>query len=751
MRLLFVIPFSLAPFNTSCHLCFQSALQCTITDTTHIHLVSNRAYISLQGRVYGLLAPLLDGTFSVDEILQKLHPHISAAEVFWTLVRLVHKGYVVSATHSSATTFDTCMDLLGVDASTAQAQADTIRFALTSLGAVAPNEFLDALQLFHLKPASEGTIHLVLTDSYLHPQLDAINQHALQTGVSWLPLCPVGDTIWVGPRIQPGTTSCWACLAHRLRGNYLVNPALFDQPANQHVPDEAEQIRHTPRSPSLAAILIARQLLSGTLHLLKDTVSTLDVFSFAHHHYPVTRQIYCPACGHPRELYAPPPSPPAIQQSPKHFTADGGHRIVTPDETLARSAHLVNPVTGVVLYIEPCHDQDKHVPNYVYQADYILVKPTHTTHTTYPWIPRSYGKGSTTSQAQASALCEAIERYSGLFQAHDVHLRASAAALGDQAVHPNACMNFSQKQYDHRHEWNARHARSLFVPEPFDRHQEIDWTAVWSLTTCAWTYIPTAYCFYMYPSPDGRIFCRADSNGNAAGNSLEEAIVQGFMELVERDSVALWWYNRIQRPAVHLTHFNDPWIAAMQTMYQSLHRSLWVLDLQTDLGIPTFAAVSCRVEETYIEDIILGFGAHMDARIALLRSISEANQSLALRKNQRTPPQFQHITVHDGAFLIPDPSVHPKEPSAYATHTSDDLRDDIVSCVTLAQTHGMETLILDQTRPDVGLHVVKVIVPGMRHYWPRFAPGRLYDVPATLGWVPAPLTEDDMNPIWLPG
>jgi len=41
--------------------------------------------------------------------------------------------------------------------------------------------------------------------------------------------------------------------------------------------------------------------------------------------------------------------------------------------------------------------------------------------------------------------------------------------------------------------------------------------------------------------------------------------------------------------------------------------------------------------------------------------------------------------------------------------------------------------------------VVKVFVPGLRHFWPRFAPGRLYDVPVSMGWLAAPLTEDQLN------
>ena len=38
-------------------------------------------------------------------------------------------------------------------------------------------------------------------------------------------------------------------------------------------------------------------------------------------------------------------------------------------------------------------------------------------------------------------------------------------------------------------------------------------------------------------------------------------------------------------------------------------------------------------------------------------------------------------------------------------------------------------LVLNQTRPDIGLPVVKVIIPGLRHFWSRFGAGRLYDVP----------------------
>jgi ribosomal protein S12 methylthiotransferase accessory factor len=58
---------------------------------------------------------------------------------------------------------------------------------------------------------------------------------------------------------------------------------------------------------------------------------------------------------------------------------------------------------------------------------------------------------------------------------------------------------------------------------------------------------------------------------------------------------------------------------------------------------------------------------------------------------------------------------------------------------TLARA-GLAPWVIDLTRPDVGIPVVKAFVPGLC-FRNRFAPGRLYDVPVTLGWLAAPRPE----------
>jgi oxazoline/thiazoline synthase len=49
-------------------------------------------------------------------------------------------------------------------------------------------------------------------------------------------------------------------------------------------------------------------------------------------------------------------------------------------------------------------------------------------------------------------------------------------------------------------------------------------------------------------------------------------------------------------------------------------------------------------------------------------------------------------------------------------------------------------------KPDVEVNVVRVIVPGLRHFYRRFGPGRLYDVPVKLGLLDRPLPESELTP-----
>jgi ribosomal protein S12 methylthiotransferase accessory factor len=429
-----------------------------------------------------------------------------------------------------------------------------------------------------------------------------------------------------------------------------------------------------------------------------------------------------------------------------------------PEETLARNGHHVSPITGAVPMLEraaPASDGVLHV----YLAGNNSSRPSRSLGELRADLrTMNAGKGTSDVQARASALCEGLERYSGIFRGDEPRRWARLTELGGAAVPLDDCLLFSERQYRERNARNTGGSRFSFIPVPFDPAAQTEWSPVWSLTRQEVRYLPTAFCYYDYPQPCEQACCIACSNGCAAGNTLEEAILQGFLELVERDAVALWWYNRVRRPGVDLDSFGEPYLDRLGAFLQEHGRDFWVLDLTTDLGIPVYASITRRMDGP-AEQLIPGFGAHLDPKVALLRAVTEMNQMLSsplLGLPEKGPekepvdPETAHwlktATTANQPYLLPAEGPR-RTAAAHPQAWTEDVADDVRVCQALVERAGMEMLVLDQTRPEVGLPVAKVIVPGLRHFWPRFAAGRLYDVPVRLGWLDRPLAEDELNPI----
>jgi thiazole/oxazole-forming peptide maturase SagD family component len=357
-------------------------------------------------------------------------------------------------------------------------------------------------------------------------------------------------------------------------------------------------------------------------------------------------------------------------------------------------------------------------------------------------------------------LCEAVERYSGESTGRELRV---TCALKDwkegEAYHPNDIMLYSARQYAEREAWNKRDSRFNRVPEPLDETTSIDWTPLWSLTAQQHKYLPTQLVYYRAQAREGdsTLYAMGCSNGNAAGNNLEEAVLQGFYELVERDAVALWWYNRLRKPGVAVETFREPYLLELAEYYrQHYQRVTWALDLTSDLGIPVFVAVS-KTMEGKEERLLFGLGCHLDARIALQRAFAEMNQMRSMAhtgkdgalsvEDRETLEWLRHATVANQPYFTADPDQPLKRIGDYPIQHGGEFLQDINHCRSIIEARGMEMLVLDQTRADVRMPVVKVVVPGLRHFWARYAPGRLYDVPVKMGWLEKPLREEELNPI----
>ena len=359
----------------------------------------------------------------------------------------------------------------------------------------------------------------------------------------------------------------------------------------------------------------------------------------------------------------------------------------------------------------------------------------------------SFGKGSTAEQGEASALMEAMERYSGIFQGDEIRVmrRFTDFPPGD-AIAPNDVMLFSDAQFAQDRASITEPIEARTLPNPFDRSAKIDWSPVWSLRDQRFRYLPTSFLYFFYRGPAE---INADSNGCAAGNTLAEAIVQGFLELVERDCYAIWWYNRLQRSEVDLDQFDNSYIRQLRAQLAENGRRLWALDITNDLGIPSFVALSHWMDDGQ-ENIEFGSGAHFDPRIAMLRALTELNQFLSIGLmgggdgKKTTLDGTTPFRLQEHAYLMPAGT--PAVPRA-STFGGLDTREQVMACVEAVRRAGLDFLVLDQTRPDIGVPVARVTVPGMRHFYRRFAPGRLYDIPVKLGWRDRPTPESELNPI----
>jgi oxazoline/thiazoline synthase len=718
-------------------------------------LMSDTRHFLLRGRLYELLAPLLDGRATTD-VCEQLRGHASPAEVYYALMQLERKNYLCerdSPLPAGQAAFWSSQQVEPLTAARRLAK----RSVVVAAYGVDRTPFCELLKSLHIQLGDDGPPDVVLTDSALRPELRELNAQALRDGRPWLLVKPVGRQIWVGPLFNPGKTGCWECLAERIHNNFPL--AWYLHARNGHAESIVQDRAVTPATLQVALGLAANAVASWVVHEksleLEGKLQTFDLPTWRAQAHALIRLPYCAACGSAANRGF---EPPVLTGRKKLSTADGGHRVMAAEETLARNLHHVSPITGAVSMLEnaaPTPDGVIHV----YLAGNNSARPSKTLGQLRNDLrAMNSGKGTADVQARASALCEALERYSGVFRGDEPRQRARMAELGDAAIALNDCLLFSKRQFRERDARNADASRFSFIPVPFDPDVETDWSPVWSLTRGEVRYLPTAFCYFDYPQSDEQTYCLACSNGCAAGNTLAEAVLQGFLELVERDAVALWWYNRVRRPAVDADSFRDSYLDRLRAFLKERGREFWVLDLTTDLGIPVFAALTRRTDGLP-EQIMPGFGAHLDPNVALLRAVTEMTQMLSSpllsrpEKGHEKEPMdpdtarwLETATTANQPYLLPLDGPC-RTASSFSQSWNDDVIDDVWACKELVERAGLEMLVLDQTRPEVGLPVAKVIVPGLRHFWARLAPGRLYDVPVRLGWFPKPLTEDELNPL----
>jgi oxazoline/thiazoline synthase len=705
----------------------------------------------LHGELYCALAAAIGkGGKSFRQLVGELKQKFPIDKIQEALKRLVDRRYVVVAgSRTPVGSTAAYWASLGLPLEIAQKNLQQCRVRIQSIDVQGADKLGAAMSELGVRLVQRSPdLTVTLVNDYLERRLDEINRQHLSDRTPWLIAQPSGIFPLVGPVFSPGNGACWACLADRMKRNREVK-ALLDRSEARCI--AVSSLARQPLGQSaiqLSAVEIAKAIATDFRTELRDHIVSLDLLgSTIVKHYVATRP-QCPACGR-KEVRDPgrAPLPLELGAGGKLVMTSGGYRTVSSRATVARFRKHVSPLTGVVSRLERI---EADLPlNTNFHATHNFAAPADSVSQLRLGLSGgSFGKGSTAEQGEASALMEAIERYSGIFQGDEIRATKRFTDFqSGEAILPNKVLLFSEAQFRRQHQAATPDPDDSPMPAPFDRSAKIEWSPVWSLRDKRFKYLPTSLLYFFYRGPAA---FHADSNGCAAGNTVEEAMVQGFLELVERDAYAIWWYNRLQRPALDLGQFDDYYVRDLRNQFAESGRELWVLDVTSDLGVPTFVAMTHWVEDGK-ENIEFGSGAHFDTRIALLRALTELNQFLAIgfmnggKSDRSSLDGTTPFRLRDHPYL--SPSDAPQVQSGFDSKFGRlDSREQVTACVRLAKREGLEFLVLNQTLPDIEVPVVRVIVPGMRHFYRRFAPGRLYDVPVKLGLRDQPLSEDELNP-----
>jgi len=737
----------------------------------HVLLLSEQRSFRLTGKLYVALIPYLDGKRTGEDIMRAFAGRAPEERLRTALGNLLGKSYACHLDAGAPAARQALWVELGLAPALAEANLARHKIAIAAIGddgasAEAARALGDAASQAGLRLAAEedADILIVSVDDYLRRDLEARNLAMRRIGRSWMPFKAGGTVPLLGPLFRPKGQPCWACLA-----NYMLE----NRPGDQLVAEGAAALRPARAynavtlglAANFAALELARALAEEKPAKLEQHVVSLDFATRAYREHLVRLAPGCPVCG---ERYDAERAcrvgekPVELASRPILSQVDGGWRVSPADEVVRRLERYVSPVTGVISGLQDC-SLGEGLP--VFQAR--QTNPVHITPRQNRRLGRpsgAAGKGMSAMQAKASCLAEAMERYLCGYTGREPRRRAIWPEFGAAAPHPGTYLNFSERQYDTREEWNKTNDGFNWVGERFDEGRPIEWTPAWSLRDNQRRWLPTRFCYYGYADAEvadaeaDNVFCVADSNGCASGSTIEEAILQGFLELIERDACALWWYNRVRRPAFDLDALDDPFLRRTRAYCAGLKRGLHVLDITNDLGIPAAIAVANRLDDG--KSIMLGLGAHLDARVAVNRAVAEMNQMLALDEpTDKIDPEARKRAKGDEAASLDWLENHSLETDDYcaADGVADvgryprprvgDLKEAVELCTRAVADRGYDMIALDHSRPEIDFAAARVVVPGLRHFWARFRAGRLYDGPVQLGWLDRAKTEDELNPM----
>jgi ribosomal protein S12 methylthiotransferase accessory factor len=377
------------------------------------------------------------------------------------------------------------------------------------------------------------------------------------------------------------------------------------------------------------------------------------------------------------------------------------------------------------------------------------------------------GHATTYQRSERIGLLEALERYSGLRpRAKQVTVFDSYQNIRDHALNPLDCGVYEPEYY----EQSGPHAA------PFTPERKLYWVWGYSFRLQRPILVPEELVYYLEYHPDVPHFVKECSNGCATGSTLEEAMLFGLLELIERDAFLMTWYARLAPPRIDPASCRKPATIHMLNRIDRLGYDVALFDTRMDIPVPSVTAVARRRDDA-LGQLVLAAGAGFDPEEAIRSAICEIGSYLPdfvnrtqdrldeLRDMARDYTKVTRIDHHAPLYGLPemrhqtDFMYRNSRMESIAIRYADwadmrpqslDLSEDLRYVVNVILDRGLDVIVVDQTAPEaekVGIKVVSTIVPGLlpmefgydrRRYRDLT---RLRTVPRTAGYM-----EHDFDP-----
>jgi ribosomal protein S12 methylthiotransferase accessory factor len=351
------------------------------------------------------------------------------------------------------------------------------------------------------------------------------------------------------------------------------------------------------------------------------------------------------------------------------------------------------------------------------------------------------GLGRTIEEARWRAVAEAAERYCLTYAADRPAACRLTPGASPRMLRPERLLLVGRAQARMAPMWNLRHRDKHALPPPVDVAVPIDWIEADGEGRRPAVLVPAGLVLLGHPDRAVAPWLRANSAGVALGGDVHDALERALAEACERDAAAIWWYNRLRRPAPPIDR--GGWIGDVARWLRAQGRGLEFLDLTHDLGVPVVAAVSRDGDGRHPVLATAAAREPLDAAEAALRemllfllNVGQLRATVARRGWSALDEDAARLLAwhlvaggdHD-RFLTPAPAG-----TVPAAPRRDDDAGIGAGIAARLDARAIDWWLCDVSRAEIPVKVVRAIVPDLRPTLARFAPGRLFDVPVALGW-----------------